>query len=168
MSLKSNMYKTLLALALKICNQVVREKAVSSAAKDKIAQEITGGAKENQYGIPYINGPMQPHTGHKDMEEPACMDLCLVKEVLGLEFVACVTIQWRNINNSEEDAIIPTEIYMTLCDCEIILSQQDGEVVFVDFLTFNEAACSDVGKDLYNIDRDDEREAVYEGMICAC
>jgi len=162
------MYETLLALALKVCNQVVREKAVSSAAKDKIAQDITGGTKENQNGIPYIHGPMEPHTGHTDMVEPACMDLCLVKELLGMEYVATVRIQWRNIHNTEQDAIMPTEIYMTLCDCEIILSQEDGEVVFVDFVTFSDAVCSDFGRDLYHIDREDEREAVYQGMTCVC
>lgn len=113
---KAKMYERLLRVALQICNAVLQRQALSSKDKDAIALELTGYAKENEYGIIYCNGPTEPpHTNHGDMSELTTLDLCLCQHLLGKELVACVQIQWRDM-----DALVASEIYMKRKLCMMV------------------------------------------------
>jgi len=147
-NIKYGMYRALVDVALLIIDDIRRERASDADSKKNMALRYTSTI-DSQDGRPYLQN-IQDHVSDRDLDDPTQLTLGSTMQVHGIEYVASLSIQWR------DDHVIPREIYFELADTEYILVESgfhiDCGFEIHDVLTFHPHDMQGVAVEVYSID----------------
>jgi len=139
--IKYGMYRALVDVALLIIDDIRRERASDSVSKKRLALGYTS-TTDAQDGRPYLHD-IQDY-------DPTQLTLGSTQQVNGIEYDACLSIQWR------DDHVFPRDIYFEFADTEYILAEMgfhsNCEFEIHDVLTLQEHDMQGVAVDVYSID----------------
>jgi len=161
---KVEVYTDMLEMAVKIITEIIRQKAVDSDSKLRIAKELLKNDDELM-GRPYAAPVYPPHDSHEDLEDPTQLELCYWND--DDSFNAIVAIQWRPSDKpTVRDALVPVELGVRFAQSWIPLSYDEArEIVEVGDLLTPITFESGHVCELYGIQSETEAQIVERALV---